>query len=154
MRSVLRIASLFSLGAMFIVANVGCEPAAAPKPDASNAGAKDHDHDHGTLAVGNFAESLGTLTKFYGQIKTAFEADKPDDAHDALHDIGHVLEALELQTADLPAEKQEAAKQAVKDLFEGYTLLDEGMHGKKETKYSEVSSKLEAAVKTLESSKP
>lgn len=134
---------------MFVVNFAGCE---APKP-AANQKAADHDHDHEDLAIGNFAESVGTLRKFHDQIKTAFEAGKPDDAHDALHDIGHVLEALEKQVADVAADKKEAAKAAVAGLFDGYTKIDKAMHGGDEVKYADLSEGLSNNVAALEAAK-
>ncbi len=127
----------------------GCDapkPAASTKPDA-------HDHAHNEPAIANFAESVGSLRKYHDQIKTACEAGKPDDAHDALHDIAHTLEALEKQVADVPADKQEAAKAAVKALFDGYTKIDKALHDGGEVKYADLSEDLSKNVAALEAAK-
>ncbi len=127
----------------------GCE---APKP-AANPQASEHAHDHEDLAIGNYAESVGTLRKFHDQIKTAFEAGKPDDAHDALHEIGHVLEALEKQVDTVAADKQEGAKAAVQALFDAYTKIDKSMHGGDEVKYADLGEDVAKNVATLEAAK-
>lgn len=136
--------------AMLAVNFAGCD---APKPAASGQKADNHGHDHEDLAIGTYAESVGTLRKMHDHIKTAFEAGKPDDAHDELHEIGHVLEALGTQVADIPADKQEAAKAAVKGLFDGYGKIDSAMHKSEEVKYADMGEELSKNVATLEASK-
>jgi hypothetical protein len=128
----------------------GCD---APKP-AANTQKVEHDHDHEEgLAIANFGESVGTLRKLHDQIKTAFEAGKPDDAHGALHSIGHVLEALEKQVNTVAADKQESAKAAVKVLFDGYMKIDKAMHDAEEIKYADLSEDLSKNVAALEAAK-
>lgn len=131
---------------MFVVAHSGCE---APKPAAGPG----HTHDHEDLAIGNFSESVGTLRTFHDKIKTAFEAGKPDDAHDALHEIGEVLTALEKQAPDIAPDKAEGAKAAVKALFDGYTKIDKAMHEGEEVKYADLGEELSKNVAALEAAK-
>lgn len=141
-----RAVGLCALG-MLAFSLAGCEapkPAAAPKAD---------EHAHGEPATANYGESVGSLRKLHDEIKTAFEAGKPDDAHGALHEIGHVLEALEKQAAGVPADKQESAKAAVKALFDGYTKIDKSMHGGDEVKYADMGEDLSKNVATLEAAK-
>lgn len=146
-RWIIRAAALCAV-AMLTLSFTGCE---APKPAAPKADA--HGHEHGDLAIHNFAESVGTLRKLHDQIKTAFEAGKPDDGHDALHDIAEVLEALEKQTSEVAADKQDAAKAAVKALFDGYTKIDQAMHGAEEVKYADLGEDLAKNVAALEAAK-
>lgn len=143
-----RAASLAAV-AVLSVAFVGCE---APKP-AAPAKEAAHEHSHDDLAVHNYAESVGTLRKLHDEIKTAFEAGKPDDGHDALHKIGHVLEALEKQISEVAADKQESANAAVKALFDSYTKIDEAMHHSEEVKYADMSEELSKNVAALEAAK-
>lgn len=128
----------------------GCD---APKPAVKADAGHDHGHDHEELAIGNFSESVGTLRKFHDEIKTAFEAGKPEDAHEALHEIGHVLEALEQQATGVAPDKVEGAKAAVKALFDGYIKIDKSLHEGTEIKYSDLSADLVANVAALEAAK-
>ena len=89
-RYLLRAAGLCAV-AMFAVTFSGCD---APKPAQSKGDTHEHSHDE-HLHTDNFAESVGTLRTLHDEIKKAFESGKPEDGHHALHDIGHVLEALE-----------------------------------------------------------
>ncbi len=148
-RFLFRALGLCAVAALPIVL-AGCD---APKPAATTQKADDHGHSHDEPPMANYGESVGSLRKFHDQIKTAFEAGKPEDAHDALHEIGHVLEALEKQVATLPADKQEAGKAAVKALFDGYTKIDKSMHGGDEVKYADLGEDLSKNVAALEAAK-
>ncbi len=148
-RCFVRAASLCAV-AMLTFSFVGCEPS---KPAANTKPAGESGHKHEELALGNFGESVGTLRKIHDEIKTAFDAGKPDDAHHALHEMAETLTALEKQAADVPADKQEAAKAAVKALFDGYTKIDKAMHDGDEIKYADFSDDLSKNVAALEAAK-
>ena len=87
------------------------------------------DHDHGSAS---FSDNLAALKKDYVAIKTAFEKDSPEDAHDALHEVGHVLEAMEQalakESSEVPVDKA-AAGPVLQTLFEAFGKLDGTMHG-------------------------
>lgn len=97
------------------------------------------------------AEAWQQVEKFAGEIKKACEADKPDDAHDALHEIGHSLEAMEGWTSkELKDDTAKAsAKAALKVLFDAFGAIDEGMHGGQGKKYAEVGQAIEEALSTI-----
>jgi hypothetical protein len=89
-------------------------------------------------------------------IKSAFTAGKPDDAHDALHEIGHALEAFqsfatkEITDSGLAG----SVKDAIEKLLVAYGALDDGMHGGKETKYEEVEKTIDESLQILRQASP
>ncbi len=95
--------------------------------------------------------AMKELVAFKATIQSAFEDKKPDDAHDALHEVGHVLEELpELAEKEkMSAEDVKTLKDAVEVLFEGFGELDKGMHGEKGKSYEELSEGIDGAMKTL-----
>lgn len=128
---------------------IGCEPKTSPP--AKNAAAHDHDHDHPKPT--SLAEALKTVDTLRTSVKDAFANKKPEDAHDVLHEIGHAIETLQefaLKAAKTD-EAKESAKSAVKDLFDSFGLIDQGMHGKEGKTYEEVAAKVDAAIATLTS---
>jgi hypothetical protein len=110
---------------------------------------EDHSHEHAHAET--LAEALTELTEFHSDIAAAFTAEKPDDAHDALHDIGHVLEELTplAKNEKLPEDRVAAIETAVKTLMDGYGELDKTMHGAEGKGWSEVSTSLEDALKSI-----
>ncbi len=98
-----------------------------------------------------FEEALEQLVAFKSQIQTAFEAGTPDDAHDALHEIGHVLGELpELATKVTDdADKKKAVADAADKLFDAYEKLDKSMHGGDEVKYESIKEDVDSAITAL-----
>jgi hypothetical protein len=106
-------------------------------------------HDH----PDSFPEALEQLKQFKDQIKTAFESGNPDSAHDALHEIGHVLECLPELAGKLTTDPAQTASvvEAQTKLFDAYGKLDESMHGQKPEpfKYETVAADVDAAFEAL-----
>lgn len=98
-----------------------------------------------------FVAAMQELETAKSQIQTAFENGTPDDAHDALHEIGHVLECLpelaKTETED-PAQHQ-AVADATDKLFDAYEKLDGSMHGGDEVKYESIKEDIDSAIATL-----
>lgn len=85
-----------------------------------------HDHDHPeTLAAG-----VAELRAVASRVKEHLAADARDDADDAVHGMGHLLEDLQglVRTSDLAAEGKAAATKALDDLFECFDALDTALH--------------------------
>lgn len=146
---------LLSLVLCFSVAAfVGC----GDTTDESNGGdnTESHDgHDHGDehAHAESFAEALEEVKEMKTKICKAFSDGTPDDAHDALHDVGHALEELSKtagKEADVTPEQLEKVKTQVEALFEGFAKLDGVMHGGPEVKIEDLEKDLTAAITELE----
>ncbi len=129
---------------------VGCKDSGESSGSPAAAGGDTHDdeHEHPTTLAG----ALETLLKQKETIQKAFEAGDPESAHDPLHEIGHTLELIPEMAAkveSLGEEGQAAVKTAVDDLFDGFTALDEVMHGGKEISYADVGTKIDDALAVL-----
>ncbi len=98
-----------------------------------------------------FEAAMEQLTTFKSQIQTAFEGGTPDDAHDALHEIGHVLECLpELATKVTDdADKKKAVAEATEKLFDAYEKLDKSMHGGDAIEYVSIKEDVDSAFTAL-----
>lgn len=121
-----------------LCAHCGCTPTERMEtvvaPEASSA-EHDGDDDHSEGEAPSPAETMEKLTELNSQIIQAFEAGTPDDAHDALHEVAHLLEDLPETLAknkEFPAESMTVVNAAVERLFNGYTELDETLHGSEE----------------------
>ncbi len=137
---------------------VGCQPTADSTSKAGGSAGHDtsgaaHGHSHSaeTPAPKTFKEGFELLSKQHAAIKTAFEAESPEDAHGALHDVGHVLESLTTLAASNPdiSPSLDAIKQYVEQLFEQFGLLDETLHGGNAVEFSEVNQEIETALASL-----
>jgi hypothetical protein len=141
---------LLSISLAAIAPFVGCDVSTQVAKDGH-----DHDHDHGHAhdhaSNRSLAEALKALEAYQVTIKTAFEADKPDDAHGALHDVAHTIEEMEA-TAQKVLTTDEAkltAKNTLKSLFDAYGALDEVMHGGTGKKYVDVAKQIEESFDAL-----
>ncbi len=74
------------------------------------------------------------------------------NAHDPLHHVGALLEALPAlgRTAGLSAEQRATLHQSVDQLLAAYGQLDEALHGGKKPDYDAVAARLDAAIAALE----
>ncbi len=133
-------------------------PSGKPSADQSGATSPDHDgHDHDEHALPTtFAEGVSELKEHYQEIKTAFaQADAKkavEEAHDPLHHVGEILEALpELaKKADLSAEQLETISKSVGTMFDSYGNIDDAVHDEKSPDYAAVAEKLDEAMAAIE----
>ena len=117
----------------------------------STANHSDHEHGHNHEAD-NLTEGMEQLDGYCQKVKTAFEKDTPEDAHDALHEVGHLLEALPAlaeKSGKLATAEIDSVKKQVEVLFDAFGELDETMHGGEAVVYSEIDSKIQTAMNTL-----
>jgi hypothetical protein len=157
---------LFSAGLLAMLL-IGCEKKDAAAPDSSPATAESHDdhehgdehaahehgHDHGSHAIpDNYAAAVDMLKEHYEEIKTAFAADDADQAHDPLHCVGDLLEALpKLATAaQLTPEQTEAVQGAVDKMLDAYGTVDEALHHGEKADYAAVSQTVDEQMQVLE----
>lgn len=171
--------TLVILGAL-----AGCAPPAAPPPaakpmpaatetrakpvaaeekhagDNASAGTHDHDdhadHEHPQTLAAGVAELETTLAS----LATHLAADAKDEADDAVHAVGHLLEDLEglVAKGELEADAKAAASKAIAELYECFDTLDVAFHaaeGESEPPakvHASLAERIAAAVKSLKES--
>lgn len=129
---------------------------------ADQAGEESHSHvdgdehgehaEHGEHQVDSFEEAVAELSEMKTVICKAFAEQTPDDAHDALHDVGHLLESIpDLASKDLELESEAMASldAAVEALFDGFGKLDETFHGGDEVDAEQIEKALTQAIDQL-----
>ncbi|MCA9010076.1 MAG: hypothetical protein KDB01_10035 [Planctomycetaceae bacterium] len=113
----------------------------------------DHGHAHDEHAHGpeSLSDALNELTTMRNSVRDAFAKNDPDAAHDPLHEVGHVLEAIpELaKKENAAAENQAAIEKSVNDLMDAFGRVDKTMHGQEGSTYSEESATIDAALEAL-----
>ena len=122
---------------------VGCTPSQPATTKATTA----QPHVHETVT--SLPAAMKQLNTHVETIAKAFSEKKPDDAHDALHDIGFLLESIPALAKDMSDEKKSAVKKSVDELKESFDALDETLHGGPETPYSKVEERITAAMAGL-----
>lgn len=122
------------LSCALLVSAVGCQGqvdvATSPAPSAVVA-PESSSEEH----VANFRESVAGIEAMATKICKAFADGTPDDAHDALHEVGHSLEklpALAAKEGKLNEEQMTLVNEAVEALFDGFGKLDDTLHGGEE----------------------
>lgn len=116
----------------------------------------DHDHDgHDHEESGqpeSFAEAIGQISDMGSKIRAAFAKGEPGDAHDELHDIGHMIESLpELaKKAGLPETKQKKVGEVTEALMDAFGELDGTLHGGEKVDVEEISTTISAQIEGLQ----
>jgi len=116
----------------------------------------DHDHDeHGHGEDGHpesLDQAVGQIKEMGGKITTAFANGTPDDAHDELHEIGHVIECLpELaKKANLSGEQENTVGEITESLMDAFGELDGTLHGGEEVNVDEISKKISTQIEKLQ----
>jgi hypothetical protein len=77
-----------------------------------------------------FHDALAAIIDHDERIRTAFEANDPDAAHDDLHAIGHLLEDLPklAGTAGVALDRK-AVERSAGILFDAFSRIDDKLHG-------------------------
>jgi uncharacterized protein YukE len=153
-----------ALSFLLLASIVGCgdsrqksSSAPARQPSAVDAQADEHEHgdhdEHAEEAPHSFAEGVAALQKHYEAIKTAYTQGEAEKAHEPLHQVGSVLEALpELgQQAGLAATDLEKLKQSVEKMFEAYGNIDDAVHQGKEADYQAVAEQVDQHMTAIRS---
>lgn len=141
---------------LLFVATTGCDNASTETASSDTANSQqshDHDHDEHADEPATFAEALAKLQEMKSEICTAFENETPEDAHDALHGVGHLLEdlpKLAAQQDGLSAEQLGNVETAVESLFDGFGQLDDTLHGGEEVDLEQLDKQLTEAMASLE----
>lgn len=173
-----------AMSAAVAVALSGCGTAGTDTdPSRPQAGADDHDHtghdhgegehaehaEHGEEHAGDdhmqstptdFAAGVGALRQRYEAIRDAFQADDVEKAHEPLHEVGGLLDALPklVDQSELSDSDKATAKAAVTAMFDAYGQIDGAIHDGKAPDYDAVAADLDKAMadldQVLEATKP
>jgi hypothetical protein len=123
----------------------------------------DHDHDHDKHAEAGeekhsetYADAVNEIEALRKSIKENFDAKKLAEADTAVHEVGHVLEAVTklAEKAALSPEDQAEVKKNVEALFDAFGKIDDRLHSNDAAKgsdYNGVAKELEAALDVLKS---
>ena len=151
----LKYALMMVLGVSVAANMIGCEAkdqaksTAASKGEAMSKGG-DHDHDHDDhKPAASLKEALETIEKYRAEIKEAFSKKQPEDAHEALHEVGHSLESITNLAGATTEEEKQSVKKAVDELFECFGAMDETLHGETGKSYHEVADRIDTALAVL-----
>lgn len=110
------------------------------------------EHDeagHGDHEARTFEESVAELASMKDSICKAFADGTPEEAHDALHEVGHMLEtlpSLASKELKLDDESMKSLDAAVEALFDGFGQLDETFHGGEEVDAEQIDKGLTQAL--------
>lgn len=144
----------FAAAAMFACSLAGCtDGESTPKPPVMGGGHDHgHDHGHGQGHPETLAGAYAQVTALRDTVRDAFKEGDADAAHGPLHDVGHLLEDLQVlaDKAELSDEAKATIKTNVDILFESFGAVDDKMHDPEEgSDYSEVSEKIDAAIAAI-----
>ncbi|MEM8736394.1 MAG: hypothetical protein AAGG44_19350 [Planctomycetota bacterium] len=132
------LAGALTIGAM------GCSPPPAADSEVTPTTGDSHDHPE------TLGEAVEMLSKQYAEIKAAFDAGTPDDAHGALHDVAHTMSEVNQFATDLPEESKASVATTVDTLMNSFGELDGSLHGvSEEIDFAAIDAKIAEAMKTL-----
>ncbi|MEO1498360.1 MAG: hypothetical protein AAFV43_14545 [Planctomycetota bacterium] len=138
-----------------VVPLTGCGDTATVTKADDHGHEHDHDHDHGDRPESLHA-AVAQLTATRDTIREAILEGDADDAHDPLHEVGELLEAIPdiASETDLPKAEWDAVKAANEELFDAFGAIDKAFHtkdGDKKAAYEGVADKLDTAIEAIRS---
>lgn len=147
------------LGVLVLV--TGCQPAettAEKEAEHDHGHEHGHDHDHSDRPE-SLREAIVELKELSDSFCAAMDEDDTEAAHDPLHDLGNLLEAMPELAADtdLPEEDWKQVKAEVDRLFDTFGEVDSAFHkkdGDKQAAYEDAKSTIEAGIAALEAKLP
>lgn len=112
--------------------------------------ASESDHGHGDHAE-TISDSVDQLEEMAKAITAAFAKGSPADAHDELHEIGHLIESLpELAKEEqLPAQSQTKVSEICETLMDAFGELDGVFHGGEEPDVASLSAQINKGIESL-----
>lgn len=141
------------IASMFAVALTGCPASTPPGPAAGGGdGHEGHEHDHS--APTSLVDAYEKIEHMSEDIKVAFEAGTPKEAHDALHDVGMAIDALPKLGEEAGIEAKEDLERVKSDLMQSFMKLDGVLHNQDEVAWGDVSETIESAMEKLHAMLP
>lgn len=127
--------------------------------DQKREGDHDHDHDghdHDADLPQDFASGVAMLQGHYDAIRDAYASDPPGDAHDALHEVGPLLDALPAlaEKAGLSEADRNAIREAREKMLDGYMNIDGAIHDGETPDYAAEADSLKSAMEAIAGSVP
>jgi Spy/CpxP family protein refolding chaperone len=147
-----RVSTFACLLAVASFLSLGCKPATNTAQAPAKAQADDHGHDHGDQGhPETLADGFKQLSEAYATIKTAFEADKLDDAHGPLHDVAHLLEDMKgmVEKSEMDADAKTKVAAGVETLFDAFGKIDGFFHGGPKVDFPELDKTIAPAMEEL-----
>ena len=143
----------------------GCQPEASTgEKEADHGHGHEHGHEHGhdhhhSDRPESLRAAIVELKELSDSFCSAMEKDDTEAAHDPLHDLGKLLEAMPELAADtdLPEEEWNLVKDEIDRLFDAFGEVDSAFHkkdGDKKAAYEDAKSTIEAGVVALEAKLP
>lgn len=123
-----------------VAALVGCQQQGPAPPRANDQ----------PPAPATLTEAHRQLEELGEQIQSAFEAGEPERAHDALHEIGRVIQALPRLASEAGVEAEAEVDAVTDDLMDGYARLDGVLHNAGEATWDDVGETIDGAMAKLE----
>ncbi|MCA9199535.1 MAG: hypothetical protein KDA87_18450 [Planctomycetales bacterium] len=116
------------------------------------------DHDHSSEGGGDshaemsFGDIVSEVVELKTAIQTAYDAGNPDNAHDAMHEIGHMIMHLgeAAGKAGMSTEDQASVTAAAEQLMEDFGKIDAGMHDGNIVPFSDVADSVEENLAVLQ----
>ncbi|MEZ6100975.1 MAG: hypothetical protein R3E01_18705 [Pirellulaceae bacterium] len=120
--------------------------------------AHSHEHEH-EGAPKSLHEAIDELRDMWAAISTAMDNSDPEAAHDPLHDVGKLLEAMPDLAAetDLPESEWNEIKSEVGRLFEAFGDIDSAFHkqdGDKVAAYESAKATIDEGIAAFEAKIP
>lgn len=111
----------------------------------------DSDGHVGHKHAETYPEAVVELEEMNKTIASAFANNDVDAAHDPLHEVGHVLDALPAlaKKQELGDEAVAAISAAVETLFDAFGRVDEKFHGGEGATYGEVKADVDSSMEVL-----
>lgn len=148
------------IGASYLISLIvvaGCRPAG--DPGTQNADHRhSHDHEHSDTPK-SLSAAIAELKAMWDQIRTAVKDSDFASAHEPLHEVGYLLQAMSELAADTDlseGEWQEIKEQA-DQLFEAFSDIDSAFHkkdGDKQAAYDSAKSSIDEGIAELEAKLP
>lgn len=147
--------AIYCLALLFI--STGCQQSKETSSQSAGHG-HDHDHDHSGRPA-NLRAALEELKVKRDVIGSAMEENDTDAAHEPLHEVSSLLEAIPNLAADtdLPENDWNGIKAEVEKLFDAFGEIDSAFHrkeGDKRAAYDAAKSKINEGIAALESYLP
>ena len=110
-----------------------------------------HGHDEVSLPA-DFSAGVKELDRLHSTIVAAYTENQPENAHDALHVVGEVLELLPqlAEKAAISGDGLAAVRDATHVLADSFTTLDDAMHDEKPVEFEPIKQKLADAMTRLQ----
>lgn len=155
---------LAGLSLVFFVAGCGGSTTENSPSDTATAGAAndhdhagEHEHDHAgaeTAKPETYSAAIDKLSQLTEEVCTAFKNETPEDAHESLHSVGHLLEslpALASKQMTLPEASMAELNASVETMFDAFTELDGTLHGGEAVDIAIIEEKLTQSLQKLKS---